>query len=56
MSSGRLPTRSFAPEDDWFVETGGGRSPAADDETELREARQSAQAAVSYTHLTLPTN
>jgi hypothetical protein len=43
MSSGRLPTRSFAPEDDWFVETGGGRSPAADDETELRETRQSAQ-------------
>ena len=33
MSSGRLPTRPFAPEDDWFVETGGGRSPAADDET-----------------------
>ena len=43
MSSGQLPTRPFAPEDDWFVETGGGRSPAADDETELREARQSAQ-------------
>ncbi len=43
MSSGRLPTRPFAPEDDWFVETGGGRSPAADDETELRETRQSAQ-------------
>jgi len=43
MSSGRLPTRSFAPEDDWFVETGGGRSPAADDETELRDTRQSAQ-------------
>jgi hypothetical protein len=42
MSSGRLPTRSFAPEDDWFVETGGGRSPAADDEMELREARQPA--------------
>ena len=41
MSSGRLPTRPFAPEDDWFVETGGGRSPAADDETELRETRQS---------------
>src|SRR6188508_261431 len=43
MSSGRLPTRPFAPEDDWFVETGAGRSPAADDETELRETRQSAQ-------------
>ena len=43
MSSGRLPTRPFAPEDDWFVEAGGGRSPAADDETELRETRQSAQ-------------
>ena len=43
MSSGQLPTRPFAPEDDWFVETGGGRSPAADDETELRETRQSAQ-------------
>ena len=43
MSSGRLPTRPFAPEDDWFVETGGGRSPAADDEAELRETRQSAQ-------------
>jgi hypothetical protein len=43
MSSGRLPTRPLAPEDDWFVETGGGRSPAADDETELRETRQSAQ-------------
>lgn len=43
MSSGRLPTRPFAPEDDWFVETGGGRSPAADDETELRETRQSPQ-------------
>jgi Putative peptidoglycan binding domain len=43
MSSGRLPTRPFAPEDDWFVEIGGGRSPAADDETELRETRQSAQ-------------
>jgi hypothetical protein len=43
MSSGRLPTRPFAPEDDWFVETGGGRSLAADDETEFRETRQSAQ-------------
>ncbi len=43
MSSGRPATRLFAPEDDWFVETGGGRSPAADDETELRETRQSAQ-------------
>src|SRR6186997_3456195 len=43
MSSGRLPTRPFPPEDDWFVETGGGRSPAADDETEVRETRQSAQ-------------
>ena len=43
MSSGRPPTRLFAPEDDWFVETGGGRSPAADDEAELRETRQSAQ-------------
>ena len=32
MSSGRPPTRLFAPEDDWFVEKGGGRSPAADDE------------------------
>jgi hypothetical protein len=42
MSSGRLPTRPFAPEDDWFVETGGGRSPAADDETELRETRRPA--------------
>jgi len=44
MSSGRLPTRSFAPEDDWFVETGGARSPDADDETELREMRRSARA------------
>lgn len=43
MSSGRLPTRPFVPEDDWFVETGGGRPPAADDETELRETPQSAQ-------------
>jgi hypothetical protein len=44
MSSGRLPIRPFAPEDDWFVETGGGRSPAAADHgTELRETRQSAQ-------------
>ena len=43
MSSGRLPTRPFPPEDDWFVETGGGRFPAADDETEVRETRQSAQ-------------
>jgi hypothetical protein len=42
MSSGRLPTRPFAPEDDWFVETGGGRSPAADDERELREPRHPA--------------
>ena len=42
MSSGRLPTRPFAPEDDWFVGTGAGRSPA-DDETELREAREPAQ-------------
>jgi hypothetical protein len=42
MSSGRLPTRPFAPEDDWFVETGRGRSPTADDETELRETRQPA--------------
>ena len=42
MSSGRPPTRPFVPEDDWFVETGAGRSPA-DDETELREARQPAQ-------------
>jgi hypothetical protein len=39
MSSGRLPTRPFAPEDDWFVETGGGRSPAAQDEMERRETR-----------------
>jgi len=43
MSSGRLPTRPFMPEDDWFVETGGGRSPAVNDETELRETRQSAE-------------
>src|SRR5262245_37767229 len=43
MSSGRLPTRPFAPEDDWFAETGGGRSPAADDETELGKTRQPAQ-------------
>ena len=43
MSSGQPPTRLLAPEDDWFVETGGGRSPAADDETELRETHQSAQ-------------
>jgi hypothetical protein len=43
MSSGRLPTRPVAPEDDWFVETGGAPSPAADDETELREARRSIQ-------------
>jgi hypothetical protein len=42
MSSGRLPTRPFVPEDDWFVETGGGRSPVADDERELRETRQPA--------------
>jgi Putative peptidoglycan binding domain len=42
MSSGRLPTRPFAPEDDWFAETDGGRSPAADDERELRETRQPA--------------
>jgi Putative peptidoglycan binding domain len=42
MRSGRLPTRPFAPEDDWFVEAGGGRSPAANDETELRETRQPA--------------
>jgi len=40
MSSGRFPTRPFAPEDDWFVETGGGQSPAADDETERPETRQ----------------
>ena len=40
MSSGRFPTRPFAPEDDWFLETGGGRSPAADDETERPETRQ----------------
>jgi hypothetical protein len=38
MSSGRPPTRPVAPEDDWFVGTGTGRSPS--DETELREARQ----------------
>lgn len=44
MSSGRLPTRPLAPEDDWFVETGGGRSPAADDETDLHETRLPAQA------------
>ena len=43
MSSGRLPTRTFAPEDDWFVEPGGGRSPAAGDETESRETRQPVQ-------------
>jgi hypothetical protein len=43
MSSGRLPTRPFAPEDDWFVETGGGRPPVADDETELGGTRQSEQ-------------
>jgi len=43
MSSGRLPTRPFPPEDDWFVETGGGRSPAAEDDTEVRGTRQSAQ-------------
>jgi hypothetical protein len=42
MSSGRLPTRPFAPEDDWFVETGGGRSPAVEDEAELGEPRQPA--------------
>jgi hypothetical protein len=42
MSSGRLPTRSFMPEDDWFVETGARRS-RTDDETELREARHLAQ-------------
>jgi Putative peptidoglycan binding domain len=42
MSLGRLPTRPFAPEDDWFVEIGGGRSPAADDKTELGETRQPA--------------
>jgi Putative peptidoglycan binding domain len=42
MSSGRLPTRPFVPEDDWFAETDGGRSPAADDERELRETRQPA--------------
>ena len=44
MSSGRLPTRPPAPEDDWFAETGGGRFPAADDETEPRETRQPAEA------------
>jgi hypothetical protein len=43
MSSGPLPTRPLAPEDDWFVETGGGRPPAAHAETELRETRRSAQ-------------
>ena len=43
MSSGRLPTRPFAPEDDWFVETGGGRSPAADDETEASAAEDEDQ-------------
>jgi murein L,D-transpeptidase YcbB/YkuD len=43
MSSGRLPTRPIAPEDDWFVEKGGAHSPAADDQTELRETRQSAE-------------
>ena len=43
MSSGTFPTRPFAPEDDWFVETGGGRSAAADDEAELRETPQFAQ-------------
>jgi len=43
MSSGRLPTRPLVPEDDWFVEKGGGRLPGADDETELRETRQSSQ-------------
>jgi hypothetical protein len=42
MSSGRLPTRPFAPEHDWFVETAGGRPPAADDETELGGTRQPA--------------
>jgi Putative peptidoglycan binding domain len=42
MSSERLPTRPFAPEDDWFVGTGAGRSPA-DGETELCEAREPAQ-------------
>jgi cytoskeletal protein RodZ len=30
------------PDDDWFVETGAGRSPA-DDESQLREARQPAE-------------
>ena len=40
MSSGRFPTRPFAPEDDWFLETGGGQSPAADDATERPETRQ----------------
>jgi hypothetical protein len=42
MSSGPLPTRPFAPEDDWFVETDGGRSPVADGETELRKTRRPA--------------
>jgi putative peptidoglycan binding protein len=42
MSSGPPPTRTFAPEDDWFVEPGGGRSRSADDEAALRETRQPA--------------
>jgi len=42
MSSGPPPTRTFAPEDDWFVEPGGGRSRSADDEATLRETRQPA--------------
>ena len=42
MSSGRLPTRPFAPEDDWFVETGAGRA-AVDGDPELAETHQPAQ-------------
>ena len=42
MSSGPPPTRTFAPEDDWFVEPGGARSRSADDEAALRETRQPA--------------
>jgi hypothetical protein len=42
MSSGRPPTRSFVPEDDWFVEPGAGR-PAVDDDPGLPESRQPAR-------------
>jgi len=42
MSSGRLPTRPFVPEDDWFVGTSAGRS-GVDDDAGLSEPRQTSQ-------------